>query len=76
MGKPIVATNADAIPFVVGNAGLLVEVDDYINAADSIVQLYKNNDLKKQITDNEKERVLLFNAQRTAEEHIALFSSC
>lgn len=70
MEKPIVATRADAIPYVVGNAGLLVEIDNYIEAAESVVSIYKERDIKKQIVNNCKSRIKLFDAQRTADEHV------
>lgn len=74
-GKPIVATRADAIPYVVGNAGLLVDVDDHMSAADSVFKLFEDKELKDRLIENEKKRVLLFDAQRTADEHKRLFDT-
>lgn len=71
--KPIVATKADAIPYVVGDAGLLVEIDDYKAAAESVIRLYEEKELKKLLISKGKERVKLFDAQRTADEHAELF---
>lgn len=73
MGKPIVATKADAIPYVVGDAGLLVDIDDYQKGAESVIKLYKDKELRSQIIEKGKERVKLFDAQRTADEHAELF---
>lgn len=75
LGKPIVATKADAIPYVVGNAGLLVDIDDYKQAAEAVIKLYKDKELRNDIAEKEKKRVELFDAQRTADEHLALFNS-
>lgn len=67
MGKPIVATKVDAIPYVVGDAGLLVEIDDYRQAAKSVIKLHDDNQLRSRITENGKELVKKFDAQRTAD---------
>ena len=72
MGKPIVATNTDAIPYVVGDAGLLVDIDDYKAASDSVIRLYEDKELRSQVIDKGSERVKLFDAQRTASEHFRL----
>jgi len=74
MEKPIVASCADAIPYVVEGAGLLVGVDDYIKAAEAVVRIYEDEDLKSKIIEKGKERVKLFDAQRAADEHIDMMS--
>lgn len=72
-GKPIVASNVDAIPYVVGNAGILVDPNDYKSAAESVIRLKNEIELKNQLINNGEERVLLFDVQRTADEHSDLF---
>lgn len=72
MGKPIVATRTDAIPYVVGNAGLLCEIDDYKHAAELVVQLNVDNELRRQVIDKGYRRVKMFNIQRTVDEHVKL----
>ena len=74
MEKPIVATKADAIPYVVENAGLLVEVDDYKQAAESVIRLHEDKELRSQVINKGKDRVKLFDARRTADEHMTLMS--
>lgn len=74
MEKPIVVTKADAIPYVVGDAGLLVDIDDHMQAANSIVQVYTDSELRDKLIEKGKERVKLFNAQRTADQHLTLFN--
>lgn len=73
MEKPIVATKADAIPYVVDDAGLLVDIDDYNAAAESVIRLYQDKELRSQVIEKGKERVRLFDARRTADEHAELF---
>lgn len=72
MEKPIVATKADAIPYVVGDAGVLVAIDDYKQAAESVIKLYEDTELRSQVIDKGKDRVKLFDAQRTADEHASI----
>ena len=72
MGKPIVATKADAIPYVVGDAGLLVDIDDYKQAAESVIKLYEDEQLRSHIIEKGKERVKKFDVQRTADEYVNL----
>ena len=75
MEKPIVATKADAIPYVVGGAGLLVDIDDYRQTAETVMKLYIDKDLYCRIVKEEKERVLLFDANRTMEENVRILMS-
>ncbi len=74
MEKPIVATKADAIPYVVGEAGLLVDIDDHTAASEAVLRLYRDKELTSRMIQNGRERVRLFDVQRTADEHAALFS--
>lgn len=67
MGKPIVASNADAIPYVVGNAGILCDIDNYESAANSVIRLYEDEELRSRITREGNERVKLFDSCKTAE---------
>lgn len=73
LGKPIVATKADAIPYVVGDSGALADIDDYKSVAAHIVNLNNDAVLYQHYMEKAKERVKLFNVQRTAEEHVQLF---
>lgn len=73
MQKPIVATNVDAIPYVLGNAGIVVPIDDYKSASVAVFDLF-NNKLVKQLKENCKERVIMFDAQMTADKHVKLFN--
>ena len=73
LGKPIVATKADAIPYVLGDAGLLVDIDNEKQAAEAVISLHDDRQLRDALIEREKERVKLFDVQRTADEHMKLF---
>lgn len=73
MGKPIVGSKADAIPYVIDDAGLLIDIDNYKQAAESVIRLYEDKELKRRVIEKGKIRVKMFDAQRTADEHAELF---
>lgn len=75
-GKPIVATKVDAIPNIIEDEvnGLLVEMDDYISAAERVIEIYSNTKLKEKLILNGKEQAKKrFDAKRVSEEHENLF---
>lgn len=70
-GVPIVATKADAIPYLIedGVNGVLVEKDDWHAAALKVVEIARDKEKRKEMTTNElrtvKER---FDARRVARQ--------
>lgn len=76
-GKPIVASNVDAIPNIIRNGenGLLVEVDDDIGASKAVLRILREDGLRKKIVAQGLEDVHnRFNARRVSEEHSKLFN--
>lgn len=76
---PIVATNVDAIPNIIQNGenGLLVEKDNYCDAAKQVVTLHDNLETRDRIVRNAKQCVNdNFNGKRVAQESLNLFTSC
>lgn len=72
VGKPIVATNVDAIPDIIINEynGLLVEVDNPIEASNAVIRLYNDKMLYDRFVKNGKKEVRQkYNARRVAEQH-------
>lgn len=75
-GKPIVATNVDAIPNIIrdGENGLLVEVDDAIGASKAVLRIYQESELRDKLVAWGLEDVHnRFNARRVSDEHGVLF---
>lgn len=69
-GKPIVATNVDAIPYLIqdGQNGLLVEVDNHKATAEAVLK-YRDNELKNELVANGVKTVHeRFDAKRVASE--------
>ncbi|WP_455667104.1 glycosyltransferase family 4 protein [Phocaeicola sp.] len=76
LGKPIVATEVDAIPDLIVDHenGLLVEMDNVEQVVNAITEIINNDELKSKLTTNGMMRVkALFNVQRVADEHDSLF---
>ena len=75
LGKPIVSTNADAIPYVLGDAGLLEDIDNSMEVSAAVIRLHSEDELREELIKRGHERVKLFNSERTAKEHVELFKS-
>lgn len=75
-GKPIVATEVDAIPNIISNRsnGILVKADDAGEAAKAVTEIYENKDFASALIQKGKEVVLnRFNVKRVSAEHEKLF---
>lgn len=74
--KPIVATDVDAIPFIVQDHvnGLLAPVDDDEKIAENVIEIYRDAGLKdKLIKEGNKAVDERFNVARVAKETEKLF---
>lgn len=75
-GKPIVATQVDAIPYIIadGQNGILVRQDDYRAAAEKMIELYEKpelaNALRTRASAIVRER---YDVRRVVREHGELF---
>lgn len=78
VGKPIIANNIDAIPFIIqhGFNGLLVKVDNISEVVSAVICIYNNCSLKNLLVEQGKKTVYeRFKINRVSEEHINLFKS-
>ena len=76
VGKPIVATQVDAIPNIISNYqnGILVEVDDEVAVSRAVIEIQKNPTLKnKLVQQGQKDVRIRFDAKRVSYEHEVLF---
>lgn len=70
-GKPIVATNVDAIPYIIENGknGLLVDIDDSKGAAEAVLKIRNNKELQEKLVNNGKKEVLTkYDVRRVSKE--------
>jgi len=75
-GKPVVATNVDALPTIIsdGEDGILVNVDSPEEAANAVVNIYNNNSLREKLISNALNKVgTKYSIDRVVEQHISLF---
>lgn len=75
-GKPIVATNVDAIPNIIndGENGLLVNVDDIDGASNAVNKIFSDSILRRKlINQGYRDVEARFNAKRVSVEHQAMF---
>ena len=74
--KPIVATDVDAIPFIVQDHvnGLLAPVDDDEKIAENVIEIYRDAELRDKLVEEGRREVdERFNVDRVASEHERLF---
>ena len=72
VGVPLVATNVDAIPYVVSDKvdGILVEKDDFEQAAKSVIKILQNKKIADALTKNGLVTVnTKYNVRRVCEEY-------
>lgn len=77
-GKPILASQVDAIPNIIKNGvnGLLVDVDDIEAVYRAVIQLHDNVEQRKILVKNGINDVhKFFNAKRVGKEHERVFMS-
>ena len=76
-GVPVVATRVDAIPYLIedGVNGMLVEKDNWHEAAEKVVELAVNEEKRTKLIENGKKTVReRFDARRVAKECEELYS--
>ena len=73
MHKPIVTTDADAIPEVVGDAALVAKVDDVNGLSDETERLLLDPELRARLVRVGNRRVKRYNADLMAGKHAELF---
>ena len=78
LGKPIVATNINAIPELINDQenGLLIPCDDDYSAAEAVLKIYYDTDLRDKFIQNGRIRSqILFDIKRVAKSHERLFAA-
>lgn len=68
LGTPIIAYDASAIKDTLGGAGILMDTKDYLVTAGMIDRLVHDTELRKDVLDNQKERLKDFSFDVIAEQ--------
>lgn len=75
-GKPVISTNISGMPYVVGDAGIVVPPKDDEALAEAIVRILADNDLRIQMGRRARERVEKeFNKEYAAEKTLKVYIS-
>jgi glycosyltransferase involved in cell wall biosynthesis len=72
---PVVASNVEGLNSVVDGAGLLFKAGDEYALAEKIILIGQDVKKRKEIILQQKQRIVEYNIERTAQEHIELYSS-
>lgn len=76
LGKPVVATEINAIPDLITDHdnGLLVDVDNVQQIVTAVLNIYNNKELRRKLINNGLKRVdAFFDIKRVASEHEQMF---
>ncbi len=74
-GVPIISTNISAVPEVVGNAGILIEPKNPELLANTILKVLKNERLLKELSNNAKKRIKLYDWDNLIKKYEAVYKS-
>lgn len=72
-GTPFVASRVPGVDQLVEGAGLLFDLDDSEDLANTLSRLLTNNELARQVAESGKQRAAQYHIKRTVEKHIALY---
>lgn len=76
VGKPIIATNVDAIPNIItdGENGVLVDLDNPEEVKKAVLQIYNDKNFRTKLITKGQKVLKKFDVQRVATEHQNMFA--
>jgi len=74
-GTPVIASNASSIPEVVGDSAILVDPYDEKMLANEIINLLKDNNLQKELSEKGLKRAKLFSWEKMAKEVLEIYKN-
>lgn len=75
LGTPVVTSNTSSLPEVAGDAALLVNPNDPIELAESILKVISDRKLRDNLIQKGQKRAKLFSWERTAKETLKAYKS-
>ena len=78
-GCPVVSTDCPSGPWEIlegGKYGLPVPPKDPEKLAQGILQVLKNSDLRRELSEKGKQRALDFTVEKAVEEYVGLIERC
>jgi glycosyltransferase involved in cell wall biosynthesis len=73
LGAPVVSSNTSSIPEVAGDAAILIDPQDPMQLAESILKIISDRQLRQDLINKGKERAKLFTWERTARETLKAY---
>jgi len=74
-GTPVIASNASSIPEIVGDSAILVDPYDEKILANEIMNLLKDNDWQKELSEKGLKRAKLFSWEKMAREVLEIYKN-
>jgi len=68
-GTPVICSNTTSLPEVIGEAGILVTPTNHAEISNQMLKLYKNNQLRNQLSQQSIKRSLHFSWEKFAQEN-------
>ena len=75
LGAPVITSNTSSLPEVAGDAALLIDPNDSIQLADTILKVISDSQFRSQLIDKGQERAKLYSWERTAKETLKAYRS-
>ncbi len=69
-GIPVITSNTSSLPEVVGNAGIMIEPTDSNSLCEKMLLVYKDQELRNQMSERSLERASRFSWERCGEETV------
>lgn len=73
LGAPVITAKTSSLPEVTGNAAILIEPQDSVQIAESILEIITNSQLRQELINKGKERAKLFSWERTAKTTLTAY---
>jgi glycosyltransferase involved in cell wall biosynthesis len=73
LGAPVITAKTSSLPEVTGNAAILIEPQDSVQIAESILEIISNSQLRQELINKGKERAKLFSWERTAKTTLTAY---
>ena len=74
-GTPVITSKVSAMPEVVGDAGILIQPNDYRSIADAAINLQKDSTYRQQLVEKGLTRVKQFTWENSAEQIAQLYEN-
>jgi glycosyltransferase involved in cell wall biosynthesis len=72
-GTPVITSNNSSLPEVVGDAAIKINPKDEDSLCQAMLDIYKNEDLRRKLSGLSLERAKMFDWEKTTGEYITAY---